>query len=431
MEELIRELGNKVKSKKLTWEQASSIYSNKTKENISKEALRKKYERLKPLNNTKIEESDFETIYKDGSIEAQKIVEYNKEIFGDKNKLLDYLGYDHNVWEFQYITTSTWMQHTKEQTTKQLYAVKFKVKSIIKENITLNEALEVAINEFKEKIPKYTKKELKEKKLELDENKLLECPPVELHLGELSHQIDTGENYDIKIAQDRFNKIIDAIIERNKYEKCSTLLFSVGGDFFNSDNNFDTTNRGTQQYNDTRWRKLYLVGLKLMKNALIRLSNEFNRIDVQLVSGNHDLTTSFYLYIALAQAFTNSDKITFKEDYKEVQCYKFNDCMIVTTHGDRNVKRTMQSVVNEFADIYGRTKYRELHMGHLHSTQELKEEIGIIPRRISSPKGIGNWEYNERFGNTIEKHEIFIWEKGVGLTGIEMIPFEPVRKLEK
>lgn len=345
--------------------------------------------------------------------------------------MLDYLGYDHNVWEFQYITTSTWMQHTKEQTTKQLYAVKFKVKPIIKENITLNEALEEAIKEFREKIPKYTKKELKEKKLELDDNKLLECPPVELHLGELSHQIDTGENYDIKIAQDRFNKIIDAIIERNKYEKCSTLLFSVGGDFFNSDNNFDTTNRGTQQYNDTRWRKLYLVGLKLMKNALIRLSNEFNRIDVQLVSGNHDLTTSFYLYIALAQAFTNSDKITFKEDYKEVQCYKFNDCMIVTTHGDRNVKRTMQSVVNEFADIYGRTKYRELHMGHLHSTQELKEEIGIIPRRISSPKGIGNWEYNERFGNTIEKHEIFIWEKGVGLTGIEMIPFEPVRKLEK
>ena len=421
---LILELGAEVKAGKKTWQEQTDLFNKKTNNNLGKEAFRKRYIRAIKKEYNVETNGEYETIYADGTIEAQVIVNLSPEEKKNANAILKKLGYNSNEWELVKLTCSNWQQHTKEQITKQLYAVKFIVKPKIKSNISIEESIEIANELIKDGI-KPLKAEKKKENKELDNNKLLECPPIELHLGELSCWIDTGENYDQKIAQERFKEIISELVSKQEKEQCGTLLISVGGDFFNSDTQLNTTTKGTQQFNDVRWRKLYLIGLKLWLEALELLKDKFNKIDIQLITGNHDLQTSFYLYSGLQQAFKNYNNINFKEDYKEVQAYKFGECLILTTHGTRNVNKTMDSVVNEFSEEYGSTKYRELHLGHLHCEQELKERLGIIPRRLSSPKGRGDWEYNERFGSSIQKHELFIWEANKGLIDITMIPFEP------
>ena len=54
----------------------------------------------------------------------------------------------------------------------------------------------------------------------------------------------------------------------------------------------------TPQANDLRWQKMFLVGLELYKETILKLREQFNNIDINLVSGNHDEMSSFYLYIA-------------------------------------------------------------------------------------------------------------------------------------
>ena len=135
----------------MTWRQVADTINAEFGENISSNAIRKRYYvRIRKVPesesnmNTKVDyNGEYETRYADGVIEAQKIVEYNKEIFGDKKKMLEYLGYNPNEWEFVFFTTSVWMQHTKEQTTKQLYAVKFKLKPLIS-TLSLDKAVEAA-----------------------------------------------------------------------------------------------------------------------------------------------------------------------------------------------------------------------------------------------------------------------------------------------
>ena len=426
-EDLIIQFGKDVKNGISTWAKQTELYNLKTGKSISSEAFRKRFSRLK--NN--IEEGDktqeYTTLYGDGTVEAQKIVNLSPAQKNDQTEMLKAVGYNPDEWELQQITFSNWQQHTKEQDTKELYAVKFKIKPIIQKEINIEEALEEAKKLFSETIKplKTTKKTIDK---ELNDNRLIESPPIELHLGELSNWIDTGENYDQKIANERFKEIINKIVQKKEETNAGNLLINVGGDFFNSDTLNNTTTKGTQQFNDVRWRKLFLIALKMWSEALETLKDHFNKIDIQLVSGNHDLQTSFYLYCALKEAFKNYNNIEFKEDYKEVQAFVFGQCLILTTHGSKNVNRTMDSIVSEFALEYGQTKYRELHLGHLHSEMELKERLGIIPRRVSTPKGIGNWEYDERFGHNIQKHELFIWEKDKGLIGIEMIPFEPAQE---
>ena len=108
MDEKIIELGKRVKNKEMTWRQVADIINAEFGESMSSDAVRKRYNvriRRVPESeldmNTKVDyNGEYETRYADGVIEAQKIVEFNKEIFGDKRKMLEYLGYNPDEWYY-------------------------------------------------------------------------------------------------------------------------------------------------------------------------------------------------------------------------------------------------------------------------------------------------------------------------------------------
>ena len=425
MKDDILELGSRVKNGELTWEQAKNQINKKYNLNLSSEAIRGRYRTLQKKSYVEMKESikEYQTQYNDNTIEAHKVVIYSKEIFGDKKKLLKYLGYDPNEWEFVYVTTSTWEQHTKEQNTKQLYSVKYKVKPILNNTLTLEEAIEIAKNEFKKHIkPVNLPKRPKIDKL--NDEKMLEIPGIELHLGKMAWNGDTGEDYDKNIAQDRFYKALEEIVYQQENEKCGKCLLCLGNDFFNSDTVNATTTKGTPQSNDLRWKKMFLLGLQMYKDMLITLRDKFNEIEVRLVSGNHDEMASFYLYMALSQYFSEDNIIKFSDNYKKVQCCVFGNNLIAFTHGESNLKRLIKSIPIEFYKEWGNTIYKELHLGHLHKEMVVDDESGIITRRIGSPTGTDNWHYDERFIGSTQKIQTFVWHKQNGLTSIYYINFE-------
>lgn len=426
MNERIVELGKDVKLGLKTWEQVTKQINKEFKSSLTSEAVRKKF--MRNCDNEEIENigKEYTTEYGNGIIEAQKIVEYNKEIFGDRSKLLAYLGYNPNEWEFVFVTTSTWNQHTRQQETKQLYAVKFKVKPIVNE-ANIDDAIECAKKLFTSEIEPL-KLKIYPKDNTLNKNKLLEIPAVELHLGKMAWGGDTGQDYDKNIATGRFYHILEEICNIQEVEMCDTALVTIGNDFFNSDTVNATTTKGTPQTNDLRWKKMFLLGLKLYTEFLETLRGKFNKIDVRLCSGNHDKMSSFYLYLALQQYFRSDDKLTFSDNYKDYQCYQFGKCAIFFGHGDSNLKRIIQSIPAEFYKEWGSSIFRELHLGHLHKEVVVDDQSGMITRRIGSPTGTDQWHYEERFIGSTQKHQVFVWDANTGLKSIEYINFEKNKK---
>ena len=424
--ELILKYGNMVKNRKMTWNDAAQQYNLETKENLTGEALRGKYRRITEKSETVSppqEIKEYETSYSDGTIEAQKIVEYNKEIFGDKVKLLNYLGYDANEWEFVYVSTSTWQQHTKEQITKQMYAVKFKVKPLVKKELPIEDYLEIAKQVFEKEVKPFKKVErVKNKKL--NANKLLELTGIELHLGKMAWSGDTGQDYDKNIAQERFYHILKEVVEQQEIEQCGTCLLCIGNDFFNSDTVNATTTKGTPQTNDLRWKKMFNLGLEMYVTMINTLLDKFNKVEIRLQSGNHDKMASFYLYIALCCFYKNESKISFATNYRDVQCFEWGKCAIFFTHGDSNLKRLIKSIPCEFYKEWGSSIYRELHLGHLHKEVVVDDESGMITRRVGSPTGTDQWHYEERFIGSTQKYQTFVWDKEKGLQNIKYINFE-------
>ena len=76
MKELIRELGLQVKSGNKTWQQSVDEFNEQTGMNLSSEALRKRYANLKNDTTYKnvTNDREYETLYGNGTVEAQKIV---------------------------------------------------------------------------------------------------------------------------------------------------------------------------------------------------------------------------------------------------------------------------------------------------------------------------------------------------------------------
>lgn len=429
MKQTIIELGRKVKDKQITWQEAADMFNAKFGENISANAVRKRYSHLNDKYEGQPEvKGEYETHNQDGSIDLCKKIWFDENEKKTPDTILEKFGYDKSAWEVVSWTFGKWEVALKDEKTNRVcITIRAKIRPRQEKNIPVEEYAKVAKDVFSKSITPIKIDKTKENK-ELNPNKLLELTGIELHLGKMSWSGETGQDYDKNIAQDRFYTIYEEILKQQEVEKCGTCLICIGNDFFNSDTVNATTTKGTPQTNDLRWQKLFNIGLKLYTEMILGLSEKFNEIDIRLQSGNHDKMATFYLYIALSCYFKDFKNIHFSKDYKDVQCYLWGKCGIFFSHGDTNLKRLIKSIPAEFYEEWGKTAFRELHLGHLHKEVVVDDESGMITRRVGSPSGTDQWHYSERFVGATQKYQTFVWHKEKGLQNIKYINFDSKKK---
>lgn len=245
---------------------------------------------------------------------------------------------------------------------------------------------------------------------------MLEVPIVDLHVAKLAWAPETGEDYDSKIAYKRFMAVIHDVVERSKRYKFEQIVFPIGNDFLNYDTVKGETTRGTQQDCDSRWAKMYVTGKQMLIEA-IELLSQIAPITVFHIPGNHDFATSFYLIDTLYSWFRNDENVTVDASPKSRKYVEFGKCLIGFTHGDKEKKRIFGNMQVEVPEAWGRTLYREWHLGHMHSEQ-VKEEHGIKVRNLSSVVGTDAWHFESGFVGAIAVSQSFVWDKERGLREI-------------
>lgn len=353
-----------------------------------------------------------------GDVNFTKKMFLNRDVSKDPDEILVALGYDPNKWSIVSWKVSEW-DVPSASTDKSCYAVSGRIRPK-----TLTDMRDVdyfnAAKEFfathKLEAQTSAKPKFGQTAPAWQRDFLIEIPAIELHLGKRAHITDAPENYDIKDAERCFNEIIDTIIGYSKaVHMTGNCLLVIGNDFFNAEFNNQTTN-GTPQQNDGRYKKLFIKGMELYTTAIEKLIPVFDKIDVRLCQGNHAQSAEFYLYHSLSQYFRNVKNVGFSDNYRTTQAYVFGDCGIFFTHGDENEKRTIASIPAEFPEEWGKTKFRELHLGHLHKEGATITEMGgMITRRIPSPCAADDWHYNKRFIGNQRCHQFFVWSATQGL----------------
>jgi len=210
---------------------------------------------------------------------------------------------------------------------------------------------------------------------------MVEFALPDLHLGKLAWSEETGHgHWDVNRAEIAWTQAVDDLVARSP--QAAECWFVLGNDFYNVDNQDETTTSGTPQDEDGRWAQTFTRGLLLLHATIKKLASKFPKIKIIVVPGNHDSQRAYYLGIALQEYYKGAKashiQVDNQPNYRKY--YQWGDTGIGFAHGDRIKTSDLSNLCqNEAREIWGKTKRFELHLGHLH--QNMVRSIGGVTIR--------------------------------------------------
>jgi hypothetical protein len=227
------------------------------------------------------------------------------------------------------------------------------------------------------------------------------------HFGKLSWEPECGENYDVKIAKQRYLDASSYLVRDSKNSSPEKFLIVLGNDFYHVDKGDNTTTGGTAQDADGRWQKAFLAGLECIQET-INEALEIAPVDIICVPGNHDTERLFTLGVCLQGIYQNNINVTVHNSPSIKKSFVWGKNLLGFYHGHKLNKGRLERLPNEMASLWpaswSDTTWREWHLGHIHSEHEdvwrfrQSETIGdVIVRRLPSLCGTDRWHYEEGY----------------------------------
>lgn len=356
-------------------------------------------------------------------METEKIIssEISNRIISVEN-LIEIYNIDLNEWEITKKVVNSWDSSYKNAEGVMVHSPNFQVKLWLQNKkavYDLNKIRQDFVEDIKALSPVVKKVEVPSG---VKEGKLLEVNIFDLHLGKVAWKEETGSNYDLDTACELFMKAVRFFVEKAKLANVERILFPIGNDFFNSDNShpYSRTTKGTPQEEDTRWHRTFRTGRNLVVQAITELAT-VAPVDVVIIPGNHDVERSFYLGDSLEAWFHNNENVRIDNSASPRKYYNYGKVLLGLTHGsEENINYLPGIMAQEVPDLWGKTLYREFHLGHLHHRKSkaflpTTEIQGTVVRYMSSLSGVDAWHHRKGFVGARRSAEAMIWDKKLGL----------------
>lgn len=275
---------------------------------------------------------------------------------------------DLDVWKIDRHVINKWDVTNREGQTFQNWQVKVWLSKIRTEEES--KAWENFLKVINDASPNYPK--IKRRKT--GKNYLFELSLADLHVGKMGWGLESGDDYDTKIALGRYNQAIEDLISQVVHlaDEIEEILLPIGNDLINVDNLNNMTTNGTPQTVDSRWQQMFLKTKAVMITNIDKLS-EIAPVKVIMVTGNHDQQTVFYLGEALKAWYRNSDSVTIDNSPTQRKYYLYGANMIGYTHGNEEKHIDLGLIMaTERPEMWAASKFREIHLGHFHKSKETK-----------------------------------------------------------
>jgi DNA-binding transcriptional regulator YhcF (GntR family) len=265
----------------------------------------------------------------------------------------------------------------------------------------LGKQKELLLAELKEYAPKSGCRVCTDE-LNLDRNQLLEICIFDPHFGKLAWREETDEDYDLKIAEKRVKEAVRELLKRVNLAYISKILLPIGNDLVNIDNRQNTTFAGTPQDTDVRYMKI----IRAVKRILIEIIDELSQIadvDVVIVPGNHDTTTSFMIGEVLDAFYHKNELVKIDNTPKLRKYYQFGKNGFQLTHGNEEKHESLGLIfATEQPKLWCDTKFRFCQIGHFHKNKKLwftsvDEHQGFQIQTLPSLSGTDFWHKSKGY----------------------------------
>lgn len=245
---------------------------------------------------------------------------------------------------------------------------------------------------------------------------------ADLHLGKLANHEEVGEDYDLKIASERFITTIKAlIIKASQGVKFKKIIFSTLGDTLHVDNTKSTTTSGTYVESDTRASKIFSTALEIITEAIDYCKLFAETVEYININGNHCELSEQHLGVAIKAYYRNDENVFIDATPKNRKYKMVGENLLVYSHGDCKMNDLPLAIATEEPVLWGKSKYRLIQLGHLHSSkkriyQSEDEFNGVIVRHFSSLSGTDQWHDKNNFINNNKKATALVFnENEIGI----------------
>lgn len=249
---------------------------------------------------------------------------------------------------------------------------------------------------------------------------MLEVCIFDPHFGKYAWSGESGEDYDLHIAERRFMWALERLLQKASHNAIEQIVFPIGQDAIHADSSENTTTRGTRQDVDTRWFKVFRLTRLVYQRAFERCMEIAPVLGI-VVPGNHGKHSELALGEVLDAHFHHTDRVQIIGGPRERKYHQYGKNMIGYTHGDtvKLDKLPMLMAVEE-PQMWADTQYREIHTGHVHKAKQISfvgtdEVNGVRVRVCPSLSGTDAWHAQQGFVHGWKAAEAFLWARDGGL----------------
>jgi hypothetical protein len=239
---------------------------------------------------------------------------------------------------------------------------------------------------------------------------------TDLHFGMMSWREETGEDYDLKIAEKLLMDWFSVAV--TLAPQADTAILANIGDLIHHDSHDSVTPVHHHVLDsDSRLQKVIRVIIRTVRRIVRMLLEKHKHVHIIMADANHDPASEAWLRELFAAFYDNEPRVTVDSSASTYYAYEHGETSLFYHHGHRRRINTVDSVfAGKFRELYGRTKFSYAHTGHLHSDELKSTNLMKIERHetlaaADAYAANGGWlsgrsakviTYSKRFGKVTD-----------------------------
>lgn len=198
------------------------------------------------------------------------------------------------------------------------------------------------------------------------------------HFGMLSWHLETGADFDLKIAEQHMSAAVDLLFDR--VPDAQQCVIANLGDFLHANDDTAATPRGGNRLDvDSRFSKTVDLAFGVMRRVIDRARARFARVIVVNVPGNHDPVAARMLVKWLQAVYEACPEVEIVPNTNPYIFLEFGLNLTMYCHGDGAKPEQCPAIMAAWQDgkPWGRCPHREIQGGHVHHMTR-KEFPGVV-----------------------------------------------------
>jgi hypothetical protein len=246
------------------------------------------------------------------------------------------------------------------------------------------------------------------------------------HIGMLAHAAETGENFDLKIAETELCAAIAQLID--EMPNCERIVINDLGDATHYDNLTATTAASGHPLDaDGRHPKMLRVYSKIMRFIVDRVLTKARFVDVLINQGNHSRINDFWMRELLTVAYGHTGRVTALDNDSVFIPYRMGNTLVMVHHSDKCPPARLVGVMTtDFRKDYGETQFHYIDTGHVHHHFVSKEHPGVVIESWNHLPSNDKWAHEAGYRSR-KSISVVLRSRRYGDLGRRVLPIEEVR----